>query len=309
MALTLEQPDAVTDIAGLLRDFLPGSGDRSWTGHVTFGSVAAQVGVGDFWPGGSKQKALVQLFSLTLEHRPTLFEKLIVEIVRAGLSYRRGRNPVTKSEILDLNDAIRKLGFKFPELWSPTFLDGLAARQQPATAAASVVPPQDLAEHRRRLGELRERFYALSSEPNRNAAGISFQKLFHDLLELFGLTPKPAYRLTGEEIDGHFLLDSETYLVETKWEARPLSEEPLLVFRGKIEARSNVSRGVFVAANGFTEACLTAIRSGKQPNFFLLDGYDLVQVVEGRIDLPTLLREKLRLFAAKGTVFVRIDPP
>lgn len=307
MALTLEQSDALTHVAGVLRDFLPGSGDRSWKGHVTFGSVAATVGVGDYWSGGSKQKALVQLLSLTLEQRPTLFQKLIVEIVRAGLTYRRERNPVTKAEILDLNDLIRKLGFKFPELWNPVFLDGLAARHQPAPETVPITVAPDLAEHRRRLGELREHFYALSRGADRNAAGTAFQTLFHDLLQLFGLKPKPAYRVTGEEIDGHFLLDNETYLIETKWEAGPLSEAPLLVFRGKIEGRSNVSRGVFVAVNGFTDACLAAIRIGKQPNFFLLDGYDVVQVIEGRIELPTLLREKLRLFAAKGAVFARVE--
>jgi hypothetical protein len=87
-----------------------------------------------------------------------------------------------------------------------------------------------------------------------------------------------------------------------------LSEAPLLVFRGKVEGQSNVSRGVFVAVNGYTDACLTASRVGKQPNFFLLDGYDLVQVLEGHIDLAVLLREKLRVFAAKGDVLARIDP-
>lgn len=48
--------------------------------------------------------------------------------------------------------------------------------------------------------------------------------------------------------------------------------------------------------------------SSKQPNFFLLDGYDVVQVFEGSIELPSLLREKLRVFAAKGDVLAHIDP-
>lgn len=309
MTLTLEQSDTLDRMADALRDFLPGSGDRSWKGNITFGSVAATVGVGDYWMGGSKRKALVQMFSLTLEHRPTLFQKLILEIVRAGLTYRRGRNPVSKAEILVLNELLRKLGFKFPELWDPSFLDGLAAHHQPALETVPTTVAPDLAEHRRRLGELRERFYSLTRDVDRNAAGTAFQTLFHDLLDLFGLKPKPAYRVTGDEIDGHFLLDNETYLIETKWEAAPLSEAPLLVFRGKIEGRSNVSRGVFVSVNGFTDACLAAIRSGKQPNFFLLDGYDVVLVIEGRIELPALLREKLRLFAAKGAVFARVEPP
>jgi restriction endonuclease Mrr len=90
-----------------------------------------------------------------------------------------------------------------------------------------------------------------------------------------------AYRVTGEQIDGAFVLDHEIYLIEAKWEASRMSEAPLLVFREKIIGKSNVSRGVFIAANGFTDECLDAITRGKQPNFFLIDGYDLVAGLRG----------------------------
>lgn len=307
MPLPLHQSDAINSVASLLYDFLPGSGDCGWTGHTTFATVAQAAGVGDFWPGGSKQKALVRLLTRTLEERQSHFEKLIVTIVREGLTYRT-KNPVTKSEILALNELIKKLGFKFPDLWDPRFLDSLAAKVTPAPDTAPVPPPPNLAETRRKLELLRLRFYSLASQADRNAAGTAFQRLFGELLELFGLSPKPAYRVIGEEIDGHFVLNHEIYLLETKWESGPLSEAPLLAFRGKVEGKSKISRGVFVAANGYTAACLTAIRVGKQPNFFLLDGYDIAQVLEGHIDLDVLLREKLRVFAAKGDVLARIDP-
>ena len=69
-----------------------------------------------------------------------------------------------------------------------------------------------------------------------------------------------------------------------------------------------ISRGVFIAANRYTAVGLTVIRAAKMPNFFLLDGYHLAQVFEGHVDLAVLLREKLRVFAAKGDVLARIDP-
>ncbi len=274
---------------------------------MTFGTVAQQVGVGEFWPGGSKEKALVRMFTRTLEERPSCFEKLVVTIVREGLTYRRRTNPITKSDILDLNDVVKKIGFKFPDLWDPVFLDSLAAKQAPKPESPPASPPPSLAEHRRKLDDFRVRFYSLAAQKDRAAAGIAFQKLFGDLLDLFGLHPKPAFRVTGEEMDGYFILDNETYLLETKWEAGRLSEAPLLVFREKVAGRSNVTRGVFVSMNGFTDECLDAITRGKQPNFFLVDGYDVTQVIEGHIDLPTLLREKLRLFAAKGLVLARVE--
>lgn len=97
---------------------------------------------------------------------------------------------------------------------------------------------------------------------------------------------------------------SEVYLVEAKWEADPISEGPLLIFRGKIEGKSQYTRGLFISINAFTAPAKKAIVTGKQPNFFLMDGYDLSTVLEGRISLIDLLRGKQRRLAEEGNVFV-----
>ena len=52
MALPLKESRSIAEMAGLLYDFLPGSGSKQWKGHVSF-SVAEKVGVGDFWQPGS----------------------------------------------------------------------------------------------------------------------------------------------------------------------------------------------------------------------------------------------------------------
>jgi len=49
MTLPLKQSRAIAEMAELLYDFLPGSGSAIWTGHVSFKTVAEEVGVGDFW--------------------------------------------------------------------------------------------------------------------------------------------------------------------------------------------------------------------------------------------------------------------
>ena len=104
----------------------------------------------------------------------------------------------------------------------------------------------------------------------------------------------------GSRIDGSFKLDNEIYLVEAKWEAGALPEAPLLIFRGKVEGKSKFTRGVFISINGFSAEAKLAITIGKQPNFFLFDGYDLTMVLEGNIRLDQLLNEKLRSLAEKG---------
>ncbi|MDA1275514.1 MAG: restriction endonuclease [Verrucomicrobia bacterium] len=312
MSLSLKESRAATEMAKVLYTFLPGSGSVGWKGHVTFATVAQNAGIGNFWTAGSKEPAIARLLELTLEKRRDCFEPLVLTIVKEGLKYRqRNGDPVRESEILTLNGLIKDVGFKFPALWDPEFLGSL--RTDGATRAAQIVEQEKEAANLRvsekskraqDLEDIKSSFYALAKATNRQNAGLEFERVLNRLFALFGLKPRLSYRITGEQIDGSFELDSEIYLVEAKWEATSLSEAPLLVFRGKIEAKSSFTRGVFIAANGFTPDAIKAITQGKQPNFFLIDGYDLTVVLEGHLDLIHLLREKQRHLAEKGAVFV-----
>jgi hypothetical protein len=67
--LSLAEAQAVENIADLLYDFLPGSGN----GKTAFPLAADQAGVGEFWTGGSKRPAIVELLKRTLELRRNRF--------------------------------------------------------------------------------------------------------------------------------------------------------------------------------------------------------------------------------------------
>src|ERR1019366_8985739 len=142
MGLSLKHANAVQALARAVQDFLPGSGARQWKSHVTFGTVASRVGVGDFWAeSGSKVPRLTQLFEHTLVRRPQSFEALVVGIVKEGLRYRSTNGQRIKAdEIKIINGHIIDLGFKFPDLWDESFLNALVvddvARAQGNVAAA-----------------------------------------------------------------------------------------------------------------------------------------------------------------------------
>ena len=123
---------------------------------------------------------------------------------------------------------------------------------------------------------------------------------------IFDLNPREAFKLTGEQIDGTFVLDHETYLLEAKWEARPVNEAALLTFRGKIEGKSGFTRGLFLSINGFTTEALASITRGKQPTFILADGGDLSPVLEQAIRFDDLLRHKVRNLAETGEMLTRV---
>ncbi|MBL7204930.1 MAG: restriction endonuclease [Desulfobacteraceae bacterium] len=312
MGLSLKESRAVAEIAELLYDFLPGSGSPKWKGHVSFKTIAEKVGVGDFWQPGSKTQMITSLIESTIEYRRGRFEPLMLEIVRAGLTYRqKSGNPVSPSEVDKLNGLILEVGFKFPDLWDPGFKTslqadaGVRAREKVEEVfAQEKLAVTSRSERNQELEQLKRQFFALHDDENRQRAGLHLEKVLNRLFTLHTLSPREAFRVVGEQIDGSFLLDHEVYLLEAKWTQEPCPEADLLIFRGKIEGKSKYTRGVFVTINGVSKEAAIAITQGKQPNFFVVDGYDLTMLLEDNIDLTTFLRIRQRLLAEEGRVIV-----
>ena len=311
MTLKLKETRAISGLTDVLYDFLPGSGNSGWKGHVNFGTVASKVGLGSFWQGGSKKPAISALLSQTLEHKRSAFENLIMEIVRCGIAYREKQgHPITMEEIDALNGHIYEIGFKFPELWSQDFRNSLKqttterAKQHVRQADAEQQELLLQAKRSEDLRQLTEHLLQLSTEADRIKAGIALERLLTRLFHLYELIPRPGFRVIGEQIDGSFSLDGEIYLVESKWEKNALPEKDLLVFRGKIEGKSTFTRGVFIAMNGVTDVARDAITRGKSPSFFVMDGHDLMMILREAISLTDFLRKRIRLLGEEGRVSV-----
>lgn len=312
MALSLKESRAVADLAEVLYDFLPGSGSPLWEGHVSFKSVAEKVGVGDFWQPGSKIPMITALLEGTLDHRRGRFEPLILEIVRAGLLYRQKQgNPVCPADVDRLNGLLLEVDFRFPDLWDPGFRDSLSASgsMRAKRRVEDAIAEQRLKATARtcrceRLEELRQEFFLLHDEADRQKAGIALERILNELFELHELKPREPFRVVGEQIDGSFELDHEAYLLEAKWTADPCPESDLLVFRGKIEGKSKFTRGLFISMNGISKKAAVAITQGKQPTFFVADGYDLTMLLEDNVGAAEFLRRRQRLLAEEGRVVV-----
>jgi len=312
MPLPLKHSRAISDMASLLYNFLPGSGNPKWKGHVSFKTVAQKVGVGDFWQIGSKRPMIIALLSKTLELRRDRFEALMLEIVRAGLVYRQSQgNPVKAGEVENLNGLILEVGFKFPDLWDPELkasllMDGTIRARSHVKREQSRenLRTDQVRERSNEMHTLAEQFFAMHSEPNRQKAGLQFEKILNRMFELNQLSPRASFRVLGEQIDGSFVLDSEVYLLEAKWEQEPLSEADLLVFRGKIEGKSKYTRGAFISVNGITKECENAITRGKQPSFFVMNGYDITMLLQEEMSLIDFLRQRQRILAEEGRITV-----
>ena len=214
MALSLSQTQALNKLAQLLYSFLPGKPHPYANQNISFAGIAASLGLNQFWPGGSKLPAISQLLTGTLQHQSSSFCPLLIEIVRKGMTYRQGKgDPVTREEIDRLNELVTQVSFKIPELHDPKFLNSLPRKSHKPEATSYITDLSDSV-----IQELKRKLLGLSSLPPQER-GFQFEKLIKDLFEIFNLAPRSSFRLVGEQIDGSFQFQGETYLVEATWQS------------------------------------------------------------------------------------------
>jgi hypothetical protein len=154
--------------------------DRIWKGHVSFKTIAQRLGVGQYWQEGSKEPAIRHLLRLTLEREPLVFEKLILEVVSAGIPYcKKNDKPIRSNQIKTLNGYLLELGFKFPAFWDKGFwtsLDGDSTRRAQniveAELRAEELQATAATNRERKREELRDVFYDLCRDQDRQKAGL-----------------------------------------------------------------------------------------------------------------------------------------
>lgn len=294
--LSFREAQTIEDLADLFYDFLPGSGNNK----TAFPLAAAQAGVGELWFPGSKRPAIVQLLTSTLEHRRADFTKLVVAIVRQAMTYRRGKgNPLTRAEIDRLNSLLPGVEFKIPELLDTGFLNSFGQPiQEEAPQVAAALSTSKAHELETILIEI--------TKLNPQMRGLRFEGFLNELFAGFGLAPRGAFRLVGEQIDGSFRLQGQTYLVEAKWHGPPIGFADLMTFSGKVAGKASWARGLFVSNSGFTADGLEAFSRGRQTNLICADGFDLYEVLSRKVSLINVLEEKARRAAETNSAFISV---
>ncbi len=136
------------------------------------------------------------------------------------------------------------------------------------------------------------------------ARGYAFEAFLKSLFDTYGLKARDPFRNRGEQIDGSFILASETYLLEAKWQNAQVAAADLRAFNGKVEEKAAWARGLFISHSGFTEDGLHAFGRGKR--IVCMDGLDLYNVIDRRLPLGEVLDCKVRRAAETGRAFIRV---
>ncbi len=156
---------------------------------------------------------------------------------------------------------------------------------------------------REKLEDIRDRYAFLVMSENAQDRGFKLEKVMHDLFELFDLDPRASFRNDGEQIDGAFSLEGTDYLFEAKWQKELVGVSALDAFAAKVKRKLDNTLGVFLSISGFTPKGVAA-HSSSRAMIILMDGADLMAVLEERIDFASLLLRKKRHAAQTGEIYL-----
>jgi len=158
---------------------------------------------------------------------------------------------------------------------------------------------------RNKIEKIKEEYFILLNTDDHQKRGFKLEKILKYLFEVFDLDPKASFRITGEQIDGAFTFDKTDYLFEAKWQNAQTAIGDLDAFSGKLSRKLENTLGLFLSIGGFSEDAIKAHTMGRKL-MILMDGSDLMAILEGRIDLIELLYRKKRFASQTGNIYLKI---
>jgi len=160
-------------------------------------------------------------------------------------------------------------------------------------------------DYQQKLDELKMEFYGIASNLNSQQKGFQFEKFLNRLFNFFDLDPKSAFKVVGEQIDGAFTFDNADYLLEAKWQEKDINAADLYTFCGKIQGKLKNTLGLFISLGPYSSEC-TETGSPITKSMILMDGMDLMQVLEGRVRLNDMILIKRRHASQTGEIYYRM---
>ncbi len=136
--------------------------------------------------------------------------------------------------------------------------------------------------------------------------GFAFEDFLDAMFAVAGLSPRKSFRLVGEQIDGSFEFNGNTYLVEAKWQEAPIGQRDLQAFAGTVGSKADWTRGLFVSNSGFSTDGLTSFQQGQRLRIICLSGSDLRDIFAHSLNLVAILELKMRRAAETGRAYIPV---
>ena len=144
---------------------------------------------------------------------------------------------------------------------------------------------------------LLEEFEALELSQGRKARqrrGYQLENLLGRTFELYGIAMRKPFRRNrnAEQIDGAFVLDNWSYVVEARWRTELADGREVDGLSGQLDRSGTQTLGLFISINGWSSNVPGLVKQKTRKNIVLMNGDDLRTVLGGKVDLAELLRAK-----------------
>lgn len=132
--------------------------------------------------------------------------------------------------------------------------------------------------------------------------GYSFEKYLNSLFKIFDLNPHASYRTEFDQIDGSFVLNGDTILIEARYRAKPIPKDDLILFSTKLGSKSHFVKGIFITFSKVDDKAIEYFMD-KSSRFIVLTVEELFLMCQNRIPLMTVIQNKFRALDEKGVIF------
>lgn len=216
----------------------------------------------------------------------------IGKMIVLAIKYMRSKNLVTQANEAKVNDLLlfgqNKLG------------KTLKPKAKKSSTADNIVKQQ--IDYQRLANDL----FQLDAIKEARKRGYEFEKYLNNLFSIFGLDPHASYRTDTDQIDGSFILNGNTILLEAKYRIASLSKNDLILFENKVARKSSFARGLFVSLSDFDENVINYFkdRSSRIVAFSVPEIY--LMCSEGK-DLVDVLTRKFRYLDEYGIIYRHLN--
>jgi hypothetical protein len=194
-------------------------------------------------------------------------------------------------------EALRKYTSGYQQIWDEK-------QQAEERRAAYSEKLERISSFKNQLEQLNKEYCQLAISNNLQDRGYRLEAILKRLFDLFDLDPKASFKIEGEQIDGAFTFDGADFLFEAKWQNELVRANALDSLASKVQRKLDNTLGLFLSINGFSSDGISAHSQGRKV-ILLMDGSDVMAVLDGRIGFPELLKRKRRHAAQTGEIYLR----
>lgn len=216
----------------------------------------------------------------------------IGKMIVLAIKYMQSKNLVTQANEAKVNELL---------LFGQSKL-GKSAKPKTSEPPIATSPQRNQIDYQTLADDL----FKLDAIKEAQRRGYEFEKYLNRLFGVFGLDPHVSYRTDTDQIDGSFMLNGNTVLLEAKYRIASLSKNDLILLENKVARKSFFARGLFVSLSDFDENVVNYFKD-RLSRIIAVSVPEIYMMCSEEKDLREVLTRKFRYLDEYGVIYKHIS--